>query len=1064
MQAEPTSEAAPPRTGHSAVAFAASVAAALLGAPLAASQFLAPTDAHLVTRFAVTSAAVLAAFSAGDAARRSRGSLRWGWAWLALTATLWSVSNLVAAYAEAAEGRTLPVPSPADVPSALAVVFGALAVLSLLGAVLPSTARMRALLDGLLIASALLFIAWDLVLRDLYASTGGGPERVLALGYPLGDVVVLALLLVSSTRLRLTRPWLLLMSGFGLHSISHAAFAYLEVGQAYDPGFESVIWIAGTLLIALAALPTDESFERRKAAPRAGTPWDVLVPCIPLTLSLAVAARRLSQGPLEGFLLMNLGVIVVLLVARQLLAQVEYLGLYRQLEASVLHGVDVLTVVAPDGRILQQTGPTEKILGRGAGELVGTLFGDLIHPNGRQDVVNFLKKSPAPPAPPAALELMLRRGDGEWTLTRTTVADLRLHPEVGGYLLTSRAMGGRKSLDDQLDPEDLRDQLTGLGNRARFQDRIRRAVERSALTPELLTVVLIDVDGFSELNDTLGHAAGDLLLMEVATRLRAVSRKGDTLARLGNDEFGILLERADREPPNSVADRVLARLQEPFSLQGRPVLISACAGVAKGNIAALTAEDLLRSADLALGRAKAAGKSKISVFRQDMHTTARRRVEVESDLRRALEQDELMLHFQPIVDLPSGRIAGAEALMRWNQAGEGLTTPAEFIAVAEESDLVISLGRWVVREACHQAQRFQASYSTDPPFFIGVNLSGRQLMHPHLVGEVYNALQKTGLDPSSLVLEITEGALTDEGEPILDTLNAIKRLGVQLAIDDFGTGWSSLSRLRSFPVDKIKIDRPFIADIRTSEDEGPLLAAIVAMAHSLGVVTVAEGVETVEQLAFLWRQGCESAQGFGVYRPVPADELVQLLGGHALMLEAIPLRPLSADAQTYMDVISDVARAEAPLYEVARPLLAQLLRITGADAAYLTQDDPSHAFETIRCSAVAQQPEGVVAPEGLTLSMFNSPSDQGRHSGQYFEPDLPARYPTHDLVIFARAASHLGVPVATPEGETFGTLCISSSRPNGIDREVEALVELLARLLGNHPEVRASAGRALATP
>ena len=1047
---------APARTGRMALGLAGLIGLALLAAPLAARQFLPASDAHLVTRFAVTSAAVLAMFSAGDAARRSRGSLRWGWALLALTATAWSVSNLVAAYAEAAQGRTLPVPSPADVPAASAIVFGALAVLSLLGAVLPSTARMRALLDGLLIASALLFIAWELALRELYVSTGGGPERALALGYPLGDVAIMALLLVSSTRLQLTRPWLLLMAGFGLHSVSHAAFAYLEVGRAYDPGVESVTWIAGTLLIALAALPADATFERRKSAPRAGTPWDVVVPLVPLALCLGLATRRLTEGPLGGFLLMNLGVIVVLLVARQLLAQVEYLGLYRQLEASVLHGVDVLTVVAPDGRILQQTGPTEKVLGHRAGELVGSLFGDLIHPNGRQDVVNFLKKSPAPPAPPAALELMLKRGDGEWTLTNTTVADLRRHPDVGGYLLTSRAVGGGKALDAQLEPESLTDRLTGLGNRVLFLDRIRRAVERSALTPELLTVVLMDVDGFSELNDTLGHAAGDLLLIEVATRLRAVSRKGDTLARLGNDEFGILLERADREPPNSVADRVLARLQEPFTLHGRPVAITASLGVAKGNIAALTAEDLLRSADLALGRAKSAGKAKISVFKQDMHTTARRRVEVESDLRRALENDELLLHFQPIVDLPSGRIAGAEALMRWNQGGR-ITTPAEFIAVAEESDLVISLGRWVVREACLRAEQFQASYTTDPPFFVSVNLSGRQLMHPHLLGEVHNALQKTQLAPSSLVLEITEGALSDEGGPILDTLNAIKRLGVLLAIDDFGTGWSSLSRLRTFPVDKIKIDRPFIADIRSSEDEGPLLAAIVAMAHSLGVTTIAEGVETVEQLAFLWRQGCESAQGFGVYRPVPAEELEQLLGGHALMLEAIPLRPLSADSQSYLDVISAVAKADAPLYEVAQPLLQQILRITSADAVFLTQDDSSHVVEQIRCSVRAEHDGALDVREGLVLSLSDSPSNQARRSGEYSEPDLRARYPNHDLTRLVRAASHIGVPVTSPDGYVFGTLCVSSSRPDGIARDNERLIELLARLLGNHPEVRASA-------
>ncbi|HUR50204.1 MAG TPA: EAL domain-containing protein [Acidimicrobiales bacterium] len=1034
---------------------AGAVALALVATPFAAQRIFDPDGAHLATRFAVTAAAVLAAVTAGDAAFRSRASFRWGWALLAFTAACWSVSNLLAAYAEMARGRALPVPSPADVPAAVAVLSAALAVLSLLGAVLPSTARMRALLDGLLIASALLFVAWMSVLGDLQLGSGGVPERALALGYPLGDVAVLALLLVSSTRLRLTRPWVFLMAGFGLHTISHAAFAYLEVAGASDPGLETVSWIAGTLLIAVAALPGDATFERRSAAPRAGSAADVLVPMIPLALCLVFAARRLTQGPLDMFLLTNAGVIVVLLVARQLLAQVEYLTLYRQLEASVLHGVDILTVVAPDGRILQQTGPSERILGHRAGDLVGTLFGDLIHPNGRQDVVNFLKKAPAPPAPPAALELMLKRGDGRWTLTQTTVSDLRRHPDVGGYLLSSRDVGGRKPLDDQLDVSALQDPLTGLGNRVLFLDRLRSAVEKLAASPELLTVVLIDVDGFSELNDTLGHAAGDLLLIEVATRIKAVSRKGDTLARVGADEFGILLERWDQPPPMSTADRTLARLREPFALHGREIPISACAGVANGDIAALTAESLLRSADLALGQAKAEGKSNISVFRQDMQTTARRRMEVESDLRRALEQDELVLYFQPIVDLPSGRIAGAEALMRWNQGGRGMTAPSEFLAVAEESDLVISLGRWALMEACRQAHISQTSYATHPPFYVSVNLSGRQVMHPHLLGEVYNALRKTDLEPSSLVLEITENALADESQDLLETVNSLKRLGVQLAIDDFGTGSSSLSRLRSFPVDKIKIDRPFIADIRSAEDEAPLLAAIVAMAHSLGVTTVAEGVETVEQLAFLWQQGCESAQGFGVYKPVPADELGQLLGGHLLMLEAIPLRPPSEDKQSYMDVISAVARADAPLDEVTGPLLSQLVRISGAEAAFLTQDDTSHVVERIRCS-VAASGSSLDVHQGMVLSLSGSPSDEARRSGAYIEGDLASRYPAHDLAKVVRAASHLGVPVVTPEGSTFGTLCLSSSRAHAITNDVEQLVELLARLLGNHPEARAA--------
>lgn len=1022
--------------------------------PLTADQFLGQSAAHLAIRLVLTATSVLVAAACFDAARRSTGSSRWGWGFLTAAAVGWALSNLVAAYAEVIQGRTLPVPSVADVPGASAALLSCAAIVALLGSVLPAPARMRTLLDGLLIAATLLFVSWDLILRDLYVGTNAVPERALAIGYPLADLSILAILLVSLSRLRPSRPWAMLLGGFGLHAISRTAFAYLEFADAADLGTGSVLWIIGALLIAAAAL-SGRSLERRLYAPRAGTAADVLIPCIPLAVALVIAARRLSEGPLEPFLLVNGAVIVVLLVARQLIAQVEYLQLYRQLETSVMHGVDVLTVMGVDGAIRRVTGPIQRTLGHRPEELIGTTFADLVHPGRRAHFLEAVRDAPEPPNPASATELMLSAKDGRWVLMETAIADLTRHPDVEAYLVTVRDTGKHRPLGDQLSPESLRDPLTGLGNRVDFLDRVRAAVHRSALTPELVTVVMIDLDGFTDLNDTLGHAVGDQLLVEVAARLGSQLGKGDTLARLGADEFGILLE-SDRTNPAASADRQLEQLRQPMELGGRSILVSACAGVAAGGFANPTADDLLRSADLALNRSKAAGRANTTVYDRDFRRSARQRVEVESDLRSALEAQQLVLHFQPIVDLASGTIAGAEALVRWDQPGVGLVAPSEFLAIAEVSDLAVTLGRWIVEEACRRAADFQAVSDTQPPFYVAVNMSGRQLADPQLTQQIRAAVDDAGLAPGSLVLEIPQTVLADEGDQAIGKLTVLRDSGIAIAIDDFGTGWSSLSRLRNFPVDKVKIDRPFIADVTGAEDEAPLLSAMIAMANSLGVVTIAEGVETVDQLAFLWRHRCSAAQGFGVYPPVPADDLIRTLQDHQLMLQTLPLQPLSADAQGYIDAVSGAVRAEAPLSEVVTPLLEQLRRITGGALAALTRDEPGGYEERVICGVG----DGL---QGMVLPLHRSPSAVVREGAERLVPDLQQGFARHKLAGEIGASWFLGAPVPGAADQVFGTLFVVGLAQPAPSHEVADLIDLLARLVANHPEVRNAPERVTAT-
>ncbi len=1023
---------------------------------------------HLVTRAAVTLAALITMVACAAAMRGSGVDARRGWLLLALTAVCWSASNLIAAINEVLNDRTLPVPSPADIPSALALILAALAILSFLNATLSSAARMRTLLDGLLIGSALVFVGWSLVIQNLYASTGEGQGRVLALAYPVGDIVLVALVLVGVTRVRRRGSWILLASGLTLLSIGHAAFAYLEVGRAYAPGgLESFSWIAGCLLIGLAAL-SHARFEPAEDELRAGTIVDLLVPIVPVALAGAVALRRITTDGLDTFLLVNGGVIVVLLVVRQLLAQLEYLELNRQLEgrveertgelarqeqqfrAVVQNASDVVTVADSDYIIRYQSASCERILGYRFGELVGTSVADLFHPQARDDALATLRRAPAPPAAPVATELLLRRKDGGWTFTETTVSNLVAHEHVRGLLITSRDVGQRKALEDQLRQQALTDPLTGLGNRILFTDRLRHAVERAGRNPENLAVLQIDLDGFKQVNDSLGHSAGDMLLVEVAKRLLDSVRTGDTVARMGGDEFAVLLERASEEAPEVVAQRVVFRLRAPVMIGTKPLVVQGSVGIATGASTAMSAEDLLRNADLAMYEAKSKGKGTYEVFAPQMHSAALERVELETELRDGIRKGELILHYQPVVQLPSGRISGAEALVRWEHPTRGLVPPDHFIPIAEESDLVVNLGRWVLHEACFQGRRIRDEYPSDPPFSIHVNVAARQLLSQWLVKEVRETLEETGLPPDALVLEITEGALMSDPGPILATLTALNELGVSLAIDDFGTGWSSLSRLRSFPVHKLKIDKSFINEVSSHEDEAPIVAAIVAMAHSLHLTTVAEGVETFEQLACLANHGVEEVQGYLISKPLKLLDFEHLLRTYDNVAEAIPEGTLTRQARDYVDVVAQAAAEGGDLSSVVRPMLAELRRVTKADAAFLTEIMWDRGTEQVRFASSAPD---LNITEGFELSWSTSPSRRAVEVDGPAVVDMAAEAASHELA-HAGAATVTSVPVRTPEGTVFGALCVASARQTAVSSETTALLEMFARLVGEHTDLQ----------
>ncbi len=452
-----------------------------------------------------------------------------------------------------------------------------------------------------------------------------------------------------------------------------------------------------------------------------------------------------------------------------------------------------------------------------------------------------------------------------------------------GFSVVTRDVTERKLAEERLLHDALHDGLTGLANRALFMDRLGHAVERARRHRDFaFAVFFLDLDRFKLVNDSLGHLAGDRLLVEVGSRLKSCLRAGDTVARLGGDEFTILLDdMKDAGDALRMAERVQSRLALPFDLEGHEVFVSASVGVALSAMGYTRPDDILRDANTAMHGAKSLGKSGYKVFDATMHEHARAMLGLETDLRRAGEREEHLLHYQPIVSLETNSLTGFEALVRWQHPRRGLLRPAEFLSLAEETGLVIQIDRWVLREACRQTREWQRRFAPQAPLCVSVNLSARGFSAPNLVQHVLRVLDESGLDPACLKLEITESVLMSDADTVTGTLRHLKDLGVGLQLDDFGTGYSSLSYLHRFPVDALKIDRAFVGRIGPGGANSEIARAIVTMAHSLNMKVVAEGVETEAQAAELRALACEYGQGYLFSRALDAAGAESLIAGVA---------------------------------------------------------------------------------------------------------------------------------------------------------------------------------------
>ena len=572
------------------------------------------------------------------------------------------------------------------------------------------------------------------------------------------------------------------------------------------------------------------------------------------------------------------------------------------------NAADMIAVVDGAGQRIYNSPAYQHVLGYSDEELKTTSSIEQIHPDDRQRVLEAAHKARST-GQGQRLEYRIRHKDGSWRILESTASAVRnAKGKTEKLVIVNRDISERKRAEEMLAHNAFHDGLTNLPNRALFLDRLQRALVLSKRhTDYKFAVLFIDVDEFKVFNDSLGHKVGDEVLIQIGLRLTSslrevdtISRpqvgqaqKDDTLARLGGDEYTILLEDI-RNPSDAirVAERLQSKLAVPFTVQGYEIVVNASVGIALSTAACAHAEDLLRDANIAMFRAKRAGKARCEVFDTAMHEGAVRRLELETELRKALELGEFRTHYQPIISLKTGRITGFEALTRW-QHGDRLLSPAEFIAVADETGLIIPMNRILLREACEQLRTWHAQFPAEQPLSMSVNITSKEFALPSLAKGIGETLKQTGLDPNHLQLEITETIAMGDPEKAASVFSELKALGVRLSVDDFGTGYSSLSRLQRFPVDSLKIDRAFISQMDSDVESQKIVQVIIMLAQTLGLVTVAEGTETEEQVNQLKELDCGFAQGYYFSKPADQETISDLLlkvNGRA----ATPARAIAA--------------------------------------------------------------------------------------------------------------------------------------------------------------------------
>ncbi len=900
---------APPRPSthpRAVAALAAVVALALAGAHQLGSSDTRSLVGHL-SAIAATTAAVVCA----DAASRRVPAGRLFWAAFCAMCVL-AVFGEVGYAALAMSSRPPAVPSAADIAYLIAVVPGTAAFLVLSLGVRGRVWRLRPIVDAVVLVSSLLFVAWFAVLRDVYPESGGASsETLVAIAFPVVDIVLLALVLPVLSRVTRASALSLTALSAGLIVLTTTDLLLVQDGtprvSAGPIGLGVGVPLAFLLLAFAAAVarPVDAPTRDESSA------LTMLLPQAPALIAVGIFLARLASG--ATFDRMEIATVATVSVAGTVrlflmlwenhlltrdvrLAMADLHASEERFRSIVQGSSDFITICDARGRVTFQSKSSRPIVGLSAGSLVGADVAEIIHPDDRERVLRAFVESRNTPGP-AFYECRIGTPEGDWRHVQAVVTNLLEDPNVQGIVINTRDVTEQRLLETRLAHQALHDPLSGLPNRALFRDRLHHALALQSRegAPGSLAVMVIDLDGFSAVNDSFGHATGDAVLMLTASRVVECVRPGDTVSRLGSDEFAVLLEKIE-SPAAAVemAHRFVQVMQQPIELEERELVIGASVGIAVDAEGDGPAE-LLRNADIAMNRAKERGRNRCELFELDMHAAARTRFDLENDLRIALARGELFCLYQPVVELQTGLLAGVEALVRWRHPTRGIVPPAEFIGVAEETGLIVPLGRWVLVEACRQLREWQDAAGR--PLGLAVNLSASQLEDPQLADDVVAALTAAGVEATSLVLEITESMLVDDADRSLGKVKRLSELGVGLALDDFGTGYSSLAYLSRLPVDILKIDKSFVTALSSGEGVSPVTSAIVAMGKSLDLAIVAEGIETREQLAAMRSLGCEYGQGFLLSPPLDGAGVTALLVSSAREPHGLlPEPPVGASA------------------------------------------------------------------------------------------------------------------------------------------------------------------------
>ena len=672
--------------------------------------------------------------------------------------------------------------------------------------------------------------------------------------------------------------------------LTHGGVAYDWIGIAAPFGtalFAAAAWVKGATMSERQL--RQGVFSSHFAHSSSLIPYVAVLPGFGLLLR---AAHDAGTQPLFGLSIGSV-VLAALAFARQAASTRETLRVLTEstarmsearFSALVQHSTDVITIVDPDGTIRYASPSMASVLGHDPIKLTNTSLVALLHPEDAPSALQFLAElarnarsctGPRNNVGTLKREWRLAHANGDWMTVDNVGTNLLQESVIGGLVLNTRDVTEQSVIKAQYMHQAFHDPLTDLANRSLFLYQVGHALTRASRLGQAVTVLFLDLDNFKTVNDSLGHAAGDRLLVDAARRLATCVRDADVIARLGGDEFAVLVQDADAiDDVVQIANRIATALGRPFMLGGKEVFVSASVGIAQ-TMASESSDELVRNADVAMYVAKTRGKGQHVFFEPRMHTAALERLVVEADLRQAIEREEFFLQYQPIVLLETGEIIGAEALVRWCCRERGTVPPGLFIPIAEETGLINAIGRWVLRRACRTAYQWEVERGR--AMRITVNLSGRQLQEPDIVDDVRAALADSGLDPKHLVLELTESMLMHNTALSIARLGELKALGVSLAIDDFGTGYSSLSYLQRYPIDILKIDKSFV-DVIDKGGEGPVLAsAIVALGETLRMKTVAEGIETEEQRRVLIQLGCELGQGYLFAPPLDAEDFWKIL-------------------------------------------------------------------------------------------------------------------------------------------------------------------------------------------